>query len=192
MTQLTDKVKELIGKSRIVSFAEWEKTHPPEAINLFQLADDGGRYLTDEDFQQIQSLSPESSQFIPIAQYLRDNVTSIIDEAREGVLITYPDIIKAGGGLYPPERAAACWRDFWHFLRCITYGIAGSHTEYTSATGLYYMKLLYQELQVPLDAMVLGLEGIKAASLKRCDSTHYDTLSLYFDHLISKMKGFQG
>ena len=27
------------------------------------------------------------------------------------------------------------------------------------------MQLLYQELQVPLDAMIVGLEGIKAASL---------------------------
>ncbi|MDJ0697961.1 phycobilisome protein [Mastigocoleus sp. MO_188.B34] len=191
MTQLTEKVKELIIKARIVSFAEWEKTHPKTAIEIFQAADDAGRYLTDEDLQQIETLAPNNSKFIPFVKVLRDCVTEIVDEAREQVLTTYPDITQPGGGLYPQQRAAACWRDFWHFLRCISYGIAGGHSEYTSSTGLHYMKLLYEELQVPLDAMVVGLEGIKTASLKRCDTDLAEVLSPYFDHLITKMASFR-
>ncbi|HAX79172.1 MAG TPA: phycobilisome protein, partial [Cyanobacteria bacterium UBA11372] len=84
-----------------------------------------------------------------------------------------------------------CWRDFWHFLRCITYGIAGNNAEYTSDTGLHYMKLLYQELQVPLDAMVVGLEGIKTASLQRIDEEEGDAIAPYFDHLIERLKSFR-
>ncbi|HAZ47886.1 MAG TPA: phycobilisome protein [Cyanobacteria bacterium UBA11369] len=214
---LSEAVKELIKKARIVSFSGWEATHPPEIIPLFQAADDQGRYLTDEDFQQIQNLSPATSDLIPVAKLLRDRVTEIVDEAREVVLTTFPDITQPGGGLYPAPRAEACWRDFWHFLRCITYGIAGQNTEYTSDTGLEYMKLLYLELQVPLDAMVVGLEGIKTASLKRIEAEQGDAIrpkgvrasvpeayplrpiasacrrhiAPYFDHLIEQLKSFQ-
>ncbi|MBF2066239.1 MAG: phycobilisome protein [Calothrix sp. C42_A2020_038] len=191
MAELTERVKELIAKARIVSFAQWQQTHPSEAIQIFQAADDAFRYLTDEDLQQIQVLAPHNSEFISVVKYLRDHVNEIVDEAREKVLATFPDITSPGGGLYPAERAAACWRDFWHFERCITYGISGQHTEYTSSEGLYYMKLLYEELKVPLDAMVIGLEGIKTASLKRCDVSKQAVLAPYFDHLIQKMAAFK-
>lgn len=192
MTQLTDKVKELISKARIVSFASWEKTHPKAAIEIFQMADDNRSYLTDENLQQIKSLSPDSSEFIPVAKLLRDNATEIVDESRKQLLAAMPGIVEPGGGLYPPERAAACWRDFWHFLRCITYGIAGKHADYTSATGLHYMNLLYQELQVPLNAMILGVENIKNNSLRRCQVIQpQETLAPYFDHLIRQLAHFQ-
>ncbi|MEB3180575.1 MAG: phycobilisome protein [Nostocaceae cyanobacterium] len=191
MSQLSATVKELIAKARIISFSNWESTHPLDAIELFQAADDAGRYLSDEDLQQIQTLAPESSALIPVVKLLRDRVTEIVNEAREQVLATYPEIVQPGGGLYPPERAQACWRDFWHFLRCITYGITGGHAEYTSSTGLHYMKLLYQELQVPLDAMILGLESIKAASLKRCEDVQPATLAPYFDHLVTQLSHFR-
>ena len=192
MTQLTAKVKELISKARIVSFVSWEKTHSQAAIEIFQMADDTRSYLTDENLQQIQMLSPQNSDLIRIAKLLRDNATEIVDESREQVLATMPDIIEPGGGLYPPERATACWRDFWHFLRCITYGIAGKHTDYTSATGLHHMNLLYQELQVPLEAMILGLENIKANSLRRCEAMQPQEIIVpYFDHLILQLANFQ-
>ena len=189
--ELSEAVKELIQKARIVSFSGWETTHPRAIIPLFQAADDQGRYLTDEDLQQIQTLSPQTSGFIPVARLLRDRVTEIVDEARVQVLTIFPDITQPGGGLYPPERAEACWRDFWHFLRCITYGIAGHSTEYTSPDGLGYMRKLYQELRVPLDAMVVGLENIKIASLKRIDSEEQAALAPYFDHLITQLKSFK-
>ncbi|BAZ12617.1 phycobilisome protein [Calothrix sp. NIES-4071] len=188
MTQLTQTVKELIAKARIVSFAQWQQTHPSEAIQIFQAADDAGKYLSNEDLAKIELLAPNNSNFISVVKYLRDHVTEIIKEAREQVL-AIPDITSPGGGLYPAARADACLRDFWHFERCITYGIAGQHIEYTSSEGLHYMKLLYQELQVPLDAMVVGLEGLKAASLRRCEENQL--VAPYFDHLIQKMAAFR-
>jgi len=189
--QLSEKVRELIQKARIVSFATWKETHPAEAIQCFQSADDQGRYLTDEEVQKIQQLAPETATLLPVGQLLRDRVSEIIDAARGQVLETFPMITQPGGGLHPPERAAACWRDFWHFLRCITYGIAGQHTDYTSTDGLHYMQLLYQELQVPLDAMVVGLEGIKTASLKQVDQDQQRAIAPYFDHLIQQLQQFR-
>jgi Phycobilisome protein len=191
MTQLSEKARELIQKARIVSFSTWQDSHSAASIAQFQAADDQGHYLTDQDLEQIQTLSPDSSQLLPVVQLLRDRVSEIVDEARAQVIQTFPTITEPGGGLYPPERATACWRDFWHFLRCITYGIAGQRTDYTSPEGLHYMQLLYQELQVPLDAMVVGLEGIKAASLKRVEPNQSETLAPYFDRLIEQLKQFR-
>mgnify|MGYP005609316471 FL=1 len=185
--QISEKAKELIPKARIVNCTAWESSHSPAEIQLFQAADDEGRYLTDEDLQQLHSSEAAS---VNSAKFLRNNATDIVSEAREQVLAQYPNIAEPGGDLYPPARAEACWRDFWHFLRCITYGIAGNCAEFTSDEGLRYMNLLYQELGVPLPAMVLGLEGIKAASLKRCESGDLTKLAPYFDHLIEKLSQF--
>lgn len=191
MTQLSETVKELIRKARIVSFTDWMQTHSPEAIALFQAADDGGRYLTDEDLQQIQVLAPDTTTFFPLVKLLRERADEIVNEAREQVLQNFPSITQVGGELYPPDRAEACWRDFWHFLRCITYGIAGHHTQYTSIEGLHYMKLLYRELKVPLDAMIFGLEAIESASLKRVDAKQQKLLIPYFEHSIVQLKQFR-
>jgi Phycobilisome protein len=188
---LPEKVKELIVKARIVSFSNWKTTHADAAIQIFQAADDAGKYLTDAELEEIAASAPNNSTLIPIVQTLRDRASEIVDEAREEVLKTFPNITQPGGGLYPAERATACWRDFWHFLRCITYGIAAEHQEYTSEAGLGYMRELYQELQVPLEAMVIGLKGIKTASLRRCEASQENRLALYFDHLIEKMSSFQ-
>jgi Phycobilisome protein len=190
MPPLSEKVQTLIKKARIVSFVTWQETHPAEALQIFQSADDERQYLTNEALSQIERLVPGTALLSAIVQHLRDHVTEIVDEARAGVLATFPDITGPGGGLYPELRAEACWRDFWHFLRCITYGIAGQHTDYTSAEGLGYMKQLYQELQVPLDAMVVGLEGIKIASLKRVEPEYQAELIPYFEHLMTELRRF--
>ncbi len=187
---LTDRIKDLIARARIVSFDTWKSAHSDAAIEIFQAAEASRVYLTDADYHQIATLSPTTSSLIPVSQLLRDRVVEIVDEARAEVLKQFPHISEPGGGLYPPERAEACWRDFWHYLRPITYGIAGGQSEYTSAAGLHSMQLLYQELQVPLDAMSVGLEGIKTASLKRIDADRHTIVSPYFDHLIAQLKSF--
>ena len=116
---LTDRIKELIARARIVSFASWE-SHPAASIAIFQAAEAARVYLTDDDYAKIVALSPQTSSLIPIAQLLRDRVVEIVDEARVEVFAQFPDITAPGGGLYPPERAEACWRDFWHYLRPIS------------------------------------------------------------------------
>ncbi len=69
-------------------------------------------------------------------------------------------------------------------------GLAGGQASYTSAQGLKYMHLLYLELQVPLDAMAVGLEGIKTASLVRIEPSQHALVVPYFDHLIDRLKSF--
>ncbi|MGK7893305.1 MAG: phycobilisome protein [Xenococcus sp. (in: cyanobacteria)] len=187
---LSDKVKELIKKSRIVSFSTWQAKYSAEVIAIFQQADDEGRYLSDQDLQQLNKLTPQLAESLAQAKLLRDQATDLVDKARKEVLAAYPKITEPGGGLYPPMRAEACWRDFWHFLRCISYGIAGASLDYTSQEGLTYMKQLYQELQVPLDAMVWGLENLKRYSIQEFDTAQRHELEPYFEQLIDQLKKF--
>ena len=42
---LSEKVKELIEKSRIVSFDDW--SYPNQVLEIFRQAENEGRYLTD-------------------------------------------------------------------------------------------------------------------------------------------------
>jgi Phycobilisome protein len=184
--QLSDRAKQLIPKARIVSFATWDDLHSPETIARFQAADDTGRYLTDIDLAGLTD-----SPAVQGVRLLRDRADEIVTEARSQVLEQFPQITEPGGELYPPLRAQACWRDFWHFLRCITYGIAGGSTDYTSDEGLQYMELLYQELKVPLPAMVVGLEALKEASLQRLGHDRSMEFSPYFDRMISELKRFR-
>ena len=186
---LSDKVKELISKSRIVSFENWQD-YPSEVVAIFQQADDAGKYLTDEEIAKIQSIVPKLSNGLEQGKLLRDKVVEIVSNARSVVLDANPGITEPGGGLYPPMRAEACWRDFWHFLRCISYGISGQNVNYTSDRGLEYMEQLYQELEVPLDAMVLGLEQLKVFSLREFEPEQQDDLEPYFDRLIESMQRF--
>ncbi len=187
---LSDKAKELIKKSRIVSFTTWQEKYSEQVIDIFQKADDEGRYLSDRDIQQLNKLTPELEESLAQAKFLRDNAPDLVGKAREEVIAAFPDITKPGGGLYPPVRAEACWRDFWHFLRCISYGIAGVSIDYTSQKGMSFMEQLYQELQVPLDAMVLGLENLKFYSLQEFAPEKRSDLEPYFEQLINQLKQF--
>lgn len=182
--QLTEKAKQLIPKARIVNFKAWVGNYSPEVRDILQQADDEGRYLSDSELDKIGSKS------IEYARLLRDKAPEIVEQAREEVLAQYPNITEMGGDLYPPERAKACWRDFWHFLRCVTYGIVGENSLYTSQEGLNNMKLLYEELKVPLLPMVRGLEGLKFFGLKEFSESEQTKLDPYFQHLIDQMKSF--
>ncbi|MGF1589940.1 MAG: phycobilisome protein [Pleurocapsa sp.] len=185
---LSDQVKELIAKSRIVSF-NWQN-YPVEVIDIFQQADNERRYLTDQDIAKIEAIAPSLSQGLAQGKLLRDHVAEIVSDARGVVLAANPGITEPGGGLYPTTRAEACWRDFWQFMRCISYGISGQRVDYTSDRGLEYMEQLYQELQVPLDAMILGLEQLKVFSLKHFEPAAQEDLAPYFDRLIESMGQF--
>ena len=183
MQTLSDRAKQLIPKAQIVSFESWQEM-PNEAITRFRSANQEKRYLTDEDLNAVNAKHADT------VKLLRDQAADIVDEARAEVLSAFPGILEPGGGLYPAMRAEACWRDFWQFLRCITYGIAGAHEQYTSAEGLEAMEQLYKELNVPLPAMVTGLKGIKKAGLSRVSEDQRKALAPYFDHLINRMAQF--
>lgn len=188
---ISERVKQLIRQARIVSFEAWQGQYSQEMIQIFQVADDQGRYLTDEDLERIGNFYPQLVGSLEKARLLREKAAVIVEEARQQVLENYPQITVPGGELYPPERAEACWRDFWHFLRCITYGIAGNSGEFLSQEGLKNMELLYQELGVPLPAMICGLENLKTFALQNFSAGEQSSLAVYFESLIEALRKFK-
>lgn len=188
--QLSERAKQLIPKARIVSFATWKNIYPDEVIAIFQKADDESRYLTDEDLEKIKNLVPDTSSMLEQARLLREQAPNLVSNAREKVLADFPNITEPDNDLYPAERAEACWRDFWHFLRSVSYSIAGKNPEFTSQAGLENMELLYQELRVPVAAMLCGLQQLKTVSLQQFSSEEQDLSGLAFDNLIAGLKQF--
>ncbi|HIK37514.1 MAG: phycobilisome protein [Geminocystis sp.] len=188
---LTERAKELIPKARIFSLETVKNIYPERVISIFQEADDEGKYLSDSDMEEIANLVPFLRESLENSKTIRDKAQEIVEGARKEVLKAFPEITGPGGELYPPNRAEACWRDLWHFLRCISYAIAGKIEQFTSDFGLANMELLYQELKVPLPAMVLGLEKVKTYSLYYFSEEQKSFLSPYFDHLIERLKQFK-
>ena len=102
--ELSEQVKDLIQKARIVDFSSWRPAHPPESLARFQQADDDRRYLTDNDFETITQLAPKMTGHVTIARLLRDQATEIVNEARSQLLPQFPGILEPGGRLYPQMR----------------------------------------------------------------------------------------
>lgn len=188
--QLSERAKELIPKARIVSFATWKNLYSDEVIAIFQEADNRSEYLTDEDLELLPNLISGNSLMLAQVRLLREQAPNLVANARAKVLADFPNIAEPGNDLYPPARAEACWRDFWHFLRSVTYGIAGNNPEFLSQEGLKNMELLYQELRVPVPAMLCGLAELKILSLQQFSSEEQDLLGINFDNLISALKQF--
>ena len=197
MDGLSDRAKALIPKARIMGFDSWTGLSD-EAIARLRAADEDRVFLSDADLAMLEKdrHSPDPAMLASgvsatqVVTQLRAEAADIVDEARAVVLTAFPGILEPGGGLYPATRAEACWRDFWQFLRCITYGIAGGQHHYTSTVGLEAMEQLYQELKVPLPAMVAGLIGVKKASLRRFPAATHAAIAPYFDHLIARLSTF--
>ena len=197
--QLSDRAKELIPKARIVSFEGWDHHLPEAIVQAFQAADNEFRYLNDAEFTALEeALAADVSSLdrtkLQLSRQLRDQASTIVTDARGQVLEQFPGITEAGGDLYPQPRADACWRDFWQFLRCVSYGLAGNNTVYLSQDGLGYMALLYEELKVPLPAMVVGIKALAIASYTHCQTEHQPDISKitteHFAPLIGALEAF--
>ncbi len=182
----------LIAQARnIMNLASWETTHPLEAIAIAQKAEDEARFLTDTELHQLRKLAPQHATFLPIVALLRDRADAIVAQARQELLITHPELIQPGGGLYGGDRSEKCGRDLWNFLRTISYGIAGQHLPYTDPARMQAMRQLYEQVQVPLDAMIFAMQAMKTASLQFVESGQQAAIAPYFNQLISELEYFR-
>ena len=187
---LSPIVQELILKAKIINFQAWFPAHPEASIALFQAADENNRWLSDEELESIAAAAPKKAQYIPAAKRLRDNATDIIDQARASILQKFPKITEPGGGLYPEMRAEACWRDFQHFLRSISYAISANVPDFLSQQGLHFLEALYLELAVPLDAMTAGIDALADAAQPYLDPNDYNKIKPFFKHLSHYLSHF--
>ncbi len=185
-----DRILQLIPKAKLISFKSWESVYSPEVVNIFLSASAEARYINDGELTAIATIYPQLAEATAQSRILKDRAATIVQRAREQLLSQYPGITSPGGDLYPEERSNACWRDFWHYLRCISYAVAGQQKLYICPEGLENLRLLYLELNVPFKAMIAGLENLRVSALQEFPEKERDDLAAYFEELIVAMKTF--
>lgn len=87
---------------------------------------------------------------------------------REEILKTFKGISEPGGDLYPEKRSDACWRDLQAFTRVVGYlcALDGDDSP-LSDDGFRVLSEVYEELDVPVDAVVVGVKGIWGFATRR-------------------------
>lgn len=84
-----------------------------------------------------------------------------IASGRRAVLRSFPGIAEPGGKLYPAARSDACWRDLYAFVRIVGYLCALGSSTGLSTRGFDVLRQVYDELDVPVDAVIVGVRGIR-------------------------------
>ncbi len=180
----------LIPKARILGLPGDPRLSSTQR-HIFANADELRRQLHPGELDHLRGNLHSAANLVGA---LQPHAEVLVAQARSQLLEEHPELIQPGGGLYPPFRAAACWRDLWQFLRCVLYGAASGIVDFTAPRGVQALELLYRELQVPLDAMVRGLELLKHNTMTVCSKQQQppaDTLMACFDHLIVNLQGFR-
>ena len=73
--------------------------------------------------------------------------------------------MQPGGKLFPQDRADACWRDCFHFLRVSIYGTALRKRDVTDSEGMQCLAELYALLDVPVPGLLLALDRLRLHSV---------------------------
>ena len=155
-------------------------------------ANSESRLLTEEEINCVCHHSGVTPS--PLIQ-LQTQVPDLVDKAREALLAQQPGLVRPGGALFPQERADACWRDCFHFLRISLYAVAAGESNFTDPSGLNAMEELYSILKVPVPALLIALTHLRdlaCEAYSRERSNHdEDLLKSALNHLIKKMSAFQ-
>lgn len=104
----------------------------------------------------------------------------LVREAQLAVEVSFPGIALPGGALYPEFRAKACWRDLRCFLA--TAGAVAYVGGEVRTEGIEALREVYDELSVPLPAMVVALRtlavGIRSHGLSDKAAAVLDLLAV--------------
>jgi|GEM_PF-253903 len=186
---LSARALALIPKARILGLPGDPRLSAAQRA-IFTEADELRRQLLPNELDRLSGNPHSAARLVSV---LQPEAEALVARARSQLLDEQPELIQPGGGLYPPFRAAACWRDLWQFLRCVLYGAASGVVDFTAPRGVQALELLYQELHVPLGAMVRGLELLKQHTMTICPGQQEtgDTVVACFDHLIGSLQGFR-
>lgn len=135
---------------------------------------EGPLSLTFETLQQSGSGKFITSDEIPVDldnEGIREAVDILSQEhakfiafARKTVQETFPGITSPGGKLHPETRSQACWRDLQSFARVTGYAIVTGGTGF-SDEGFETLEKVYRELNVPMNAMLVGVDAIRRAAV---------------------------
>lgn len=158
-----ERIKQLARESKVCGLSG-DPSLPENLRDLIHEADQSKRLLTDEEIQECCDWS--GLEAAPLTA-LQGQVSELVDQARADLLKDQPQLVQPGGQLFPQERAEACWRDCFHFLRVSLYGTALRRADVTDSDGMRCLAQLYALLAVPVPALLLALDCLRLHSVAR-------------------------
>ena len=157
-----DQIRALAQRAKVCGLDE-DPTIPINLRQVIATANRDQRLLTVEELQHCCQWS--GVECAPLVS-LQDLVPELVNQSRSALISDEPDLVKPGGKLHPQERADACWRDCFHFLRVSLYGIALKRTEITDREGMVALAELYSLLDVPVPALLRALAHLRQHSMQ--------------------------
>ena len=174
-------VQRLIGQARVLGLSQNPEV-PAEVRRCLASADQQRRGLHNEEILHICSLSGVDPC---LPRTLQDRAEGLVTEARRHLLVQQPQLTAPGGALHPEERAEACWRDCWHFLRVLIYAIASGRSAFTDPEGMAALRKLYALKGVPTHGMTIALEELHHLTQKETQNPdQQQQISACFQHLM--------
>ena len=158
---------------------------PQATRSILERADQVQRQLTTDELAKICQLSGMDGS-LPGSLIQRSD--QLVNQARGHLLETQPHLVQPGGALYPQDRADACWRDCWNFLRVITYAVACNQSCFTNPSGMAALRELYRRMNVPIEGMNIALVQLKKLALEGFSrSNEQQLISDCFQHLSDQL-----
>lgn len=154
---------------------------PQTTRSILERADQAQRQLTPDELVTIcQGSGTDDS----LPGSLIQRADQLVNQARGYLLETQPHLVQPGGALHPQERAEACWRDCWNFLRVIIYAVACNQSCFTNPSGMAALRELYRRMNVPIEGMNIALGQLKELALEGVSrSNDRQLISGCFQHL---------
>ena len=184
MSEESLPINELIKKAKVQGLSE-NLTLDFQVRTAIKNADEEKRHLTQEEIRAICKISGTSMSEISIIQ---EKSNDLVTASRKGLMEEQPDLVKPGGGLYPSERAEACWSDCWQFLRVINYAYACNKTKFTNPKGMAALRELYKKMGVPLSGLNTALRYLEVLTTNEVGTTKGKAqLTNIFEHLAQEL-----
>jgi hypothetical protein len=136
---------------------------PHATRSILERADQAQRQLKSEE---LTTICQASGIDVSLADNLIQRSDQLVNQARAHLIATQPHLVQPGGALHPEDRAEACWRDCWNFLRVITYAVACNQSCFTNPSGMAALRELYRRMNVPIEGMNIALGQLKEKALE--------------------------
>ena len=136
---------------------------PQATRSILERADQAQRQLSSDELTTICQVSGID---VSLADNLIQRSDQLVNQARAHLIATQPHLVQPGGALHPEDRAEACWRDCWNFLRVITYAVACNQSCFTNPSGMAALRELYRRMNVPIEGMNIALGQLKKKALE--------------------------
>ena len=158
---------------------------PQATRSILERADQAQRQLSSDELTTICQVSGID---VSLADNLIQRSDQLVNQARAHLIATQPHLVQPGGALHPEDRAEACWRDCWNFLRVITYAVACNQSCFTNPSGMAALRELYRRMNVPIEGMNIALGQLKENALEGVSrSNHRQLIRDCFQHLHAEL-----